>query len=190
MAKEPQATDVKLVSRVSRRDQDALASLYDRHRSLVFTLALRILRDRFEAEEILSEVFFQAWRSAGGYDPARGSVEGWLINLCRSRAIDRLRARGRRGAKLAALALSEPPGVAGAADGPESRAESQERREQVMHLLSLLSPEQRRAIEMAYYEGYSHSEIAEALGEPLGTVKTRIRQGLIALRANFSATFV
>lgn len=183
-------TDTALVGRMSRREPEALAGLYDRHRGLVFTLALRILKDRTEAEEMLAEVFLQAWRSAAAFDPSRGSVEGWLLNLCRSRAVARVRSRGRREAKIEGIAGKEPAASPGDGERPDLHAELRERRERIAQLLALLSADQRRAIEMAYYEGFTHSEIAEALGEPLGTVKTRIRQGLIALRANYSATFV
>jgi len=179
MTREPAGTDASLVGRMGRKEQDALAALYDRHRVLLFTLALRILKSRADAEEVLAEVFQQAWRSAAGFDPARGSVEGWLLGLCRSRALERARARGRRGAR------EEEP-----AQPVEIGAEQRERREQVEQLLILLPPDQRGAIELAFYEGYSQAEIAEVLGEPIETVKTRIRQGLSALRANFSATFV
>lgn len=191
MASDPEATDANLVARISGRDQEALSSLYDRHRGVVFALALRILRDRAEAEEVLADVFHQAWRGAGGYDPLRGSVAGWLFTLCRSRAIDRLRARGRRDAALGALALEERGGGTSwpATDGPEDRADLDLKRRLIAQALGGLAPAQRAALELAYYQGLSHSEIAARLGEPLGTVKTRIRQGLLALRESLGARF-
>src|SRR5713101_8137853 len=125
MASDPEPTDASLVARITGRDQEALSSLYDRYRGVVFALALRMLRDRSEAEEVLADVFHQAWRGAGGHDPLRGSVAGWLFTLCRSRAIDRLRARGRRDAVLSALALEERSGGTPrtATDWPDRRAD-------------------------------------------------------------------
>ena len=190
MALTTQDNDEALMKRMARQDQEALSALYDRHRSVVFSLALRILRDRAEAEEVLTDVFFQSWKSAGGFDPLRGSVVGWLITLCRSRAIDRLRARGRRDASLAALAadpLQTVPLAAGA--GPEESTEIRHRSARILAAMGALSTEQRGALELAYYSGLSHSEIAEKLGEPLGTVKTRIRQGLLALRESLGSQF-
>ncbi len=184
-------TDETLVARMSERDQAALSSLYDRHRGVLFALALRILRDRAEAEEVLGDVFLQAWRQAGGYDPTRGTVSGWLINLCRSRAIDRLRSRGRRVAGTEALAREEAVRPAGGApaDDPEEAADLTLKRRRVAQALNALPEVQRDALELAYYEGLSHSEIATRLGQPLGTVKTRIRQGLIVLRESLAEAF-
>ena len=190
MALTTQDTDEALMERMARQEQEALSTLYDRHRSVVFSLALRILRDRAEAEEVLTDVFFQSWKSAGGFDPLRGSVVGWLITLCRSRAIDRLRARGRRDASLAALAADPLQAVSpGAGTGPEESTEIRHRSARVLAAMGALSTEQRGALELAYYSGLSHSEIAEKLGEPLGTVKTRIRQGLLALRESLGSQF-
>jgi len=182
-------TDEALIARMERQDQEALSLLYDRYRSVIFSLALRILRDRAEAEEVLTDVFFQAWKSAGGFDSLRGSVAGWLVTLCRSRAIDRLRARGRRDASLAALAAdpSQTSTVGARGSSPEDAADLTHRSSQVVAALGVLTPEQRGALELAYYGGLSHSEIAEKLGEPLGTVKTRIRQGLLTLRESLGS---
>jgi len=184
MALTTEHTDEALMQRMAKQDQEALSALYDRYRRVLFTLALRILRDRAEAEEAMTDVFFQAWKSAGGFDPLRGSVAAWLITLCRSRAIDRLRARGRRDAALAALAAdplqTASPSAAGAS--PAESAELGHRSAQIVAALATLPPEQKGALELAYYAGLSHSEIAEKLGEPLGTVKTRIRQGLLTLK--------
>ena len=185
--------DEILVARMAARDQAALSTIYDRYRAVVFSLALRILRDRAEAEEALADVFLQAWHQASGFDRARGPVGAWLITLCRSRAIDRLRARGRRDTALDIVARAgggqqdEPPRSVGS--GPEQAADLMLKRRRIGEALGVLSGDQRRAIELAYYEGMSHSEIAAALGEPLGTVKTRIRQGLFALREKLSTKF-
>jgi len=185
--------DEILVARMAARDQDALSAIYDRYRALVFSLALRILRDRADAEEALADVFLQAWRQAGGFDRTRGPVGAWLTTLCRSRAIDRLRARGRRVANLDALARAgggrEDVPAPSPGRSPDEAADLVMRRQRIGAAVGALSPDQRRALEMAYYEGLSHSEIATALGEPLGTVKTRIRQGLITLRQKLSARF-
>jgi len=189
MAAESIETDEAVVSRVAAGDQDALSLLYDRHRTLLMALALRILRDRSEAEEILGDVFFQAWRQAGAYDRGRASVEGWLINLCRSRAIDRLRSRGRREVLASALARDAIARPADGAANPMVQAAHQERRRFIVGALAELGEPQREALELAYYGGLSHSEIAEKLAEPLGTVKTRIRQGLIALRESLGRRF-
>jgi RNA polymerase sigma-70 factor (ECF subfamily) len=160
---------------------------------VVFSFALRILGDRAEAEEILTDVFLQAWRGAAGFDRTRGTVPGWLITLCRSRAIDRLRARGRREAALETLAragaAAGAPGGPAAAGGPDEAADIGARRRRVVAALAGLSQSQRRAIELAYYGGLSQSEIAARLGEPLGTIKTRIRQGLMALRETLALQF-
>ncbi len=191
MTSDPEPTDASLVARITGRDQEALSSLYDRYRGVVFALALRMLRDRAEAEEVLADVFHQAWRSAGGYDPLRGSVAGWLFTLCRSRAIDRLRARGRRDAALGALALEERGGgmPRPATDSPEGQADLHLKRRLISQALDGLATAQRAALELAFYGGLSHSEIATRLGEPLGTVKTRIRQGLLALRESLGTQF-
>jgi RNA polymerase sigma-70 factor (ECF subfamily) len=185
MASESSLPDETLVARVAGRQQEAFACLYDRYRGTIFGLALRILRDRPEAEEVLTDTFLHAWDHALAFDPNRGSVAGWLVTCCRSRAIDRLRARGRREAALGAL--GREPGVrsdAGRAGGggPEEHADLLLKRRRIRTALGALALPQREAIELAYYGGLSHSEIASTLGEPLGTVKTRIRQGLIALR--------
>src|SRR5262245_54359445 len=134
------ATDENLVAKAAARDAEALSVLYDRHRVVLFSLALRILRDRAEAEEVLGDVFLQAWRQSGSYDAGRGSVSAWLINLCRSRSIDRLRARGRRAAGTEALAREEiaRPGAASAgavSDGPLESAVSEQRRRRVTEAL-------------------------------------------------------
>lgn len=159
-----------LLRRIEAGDRAALADLYDQHAPLVNSLCLRILRDRAEAEEVLQEVFLQAWRQAGRYDPARGSVTSWLAVIARSRALDRLRRRAaRREAPEAAIPVEvEVPRTA------EAIA--------VRDALQALPPSQRRALELAYYEGLTQVEIAERTGEPLGTVKTRMRTALLRLR--------
>lgn len=186
--------DDSLISRISARDPEALSRLYDRYRSVVYSLAMRVLRDPAEAEEVLTDVFLQAWRSAATFDAGRGSVGAWLTTLARSRAIDRLRARGRREAVVMTMDQETMPEAAPAAggsdlDGPEKDADTMLKRRRIGAALASLSPEQRAALEMAYYGGYSQSEIAAKLREPLGTVKTRMRQGLIALKQNLAGQF-
>ena len=174
-----------LVARMAERDQEALSLLYDRHQGILFSLALRILRDRAEAEEVLGDVFFQAWRSAAAFDPLRGSVTGWLVNLCRSRAIDRLRRRGRREAGLADEKARRGSAATSLREAEEA-ADWGMRRTKIRAALGALPAEQRDALELAYFSGLSHSEIAAKLGQPLGTVKTRIRQGLLHLRESLA----
>jgi RNA polymerase sigma-70 factor, ECF subfamily len=174
------AEDRAAFDRMARGDQDALAEIYDRHGRLVYSLAFRILRDQSDAEDVVQDVFSQAWRQASRYDASRGSVLGWLLTLTRSRAIDRLRGRrSRPEPSTDESALNSIPDPAAPADVLAASAA------QATHLraaLDGLTVLQRVAIELAFYEGLTHSEIAERLELPLGTVKTRIRQGLLKLR--------
>jgi len=183
-------SDEALVARMAEQDQEALSALFDRYRGVVFSLALRILKERAEAEEVLTEVFFQAWSGAVGFDALRGTVAAWLVTLCRSRAIDRLRAKGRRDSGLGLIAQQQSKAVSPAVGREsEAAAEIQMRRTRIQAALDTLTPEQRGALELAYYGGLSHSEIAAKLGQPLGTIKTRIRQGLLMLRESLGAQF-
>jgi RNA polymerase sigma-70 factor, ECF subfamily len=177
------AVDAALLDRVTRRDQSALAELYDRHCRLLFTLALRILRDRGEAEDVLQEVFLRVWDRAESYNPALGSPAAWLVRIARNRAIDRFRAKAAR-ADVNAPQLEASPAIP---DGqleasPEQHVAALETREQVQKALAALPAEQRLLIETAFFEGYTQSELAERFDLPLGTVKTRIRTGMQALR--------
>ena len=184
MAFEATISGEELVARMARRDEEALSLLYDRYQRLLFSLAHRIVRDRAEAEEVLGDVFFQAWRSAATFDPGRGSVTAWLVTLCRARSIDRFRRQARRQEGLAGLAAEPSPAAVAPAAARESSdsLESEDRRLRITAALGDLSAEQRGVLELAYFGGLSHSEIASRLGQPLGTVKTRIRQALIQLR--------
>jgi RNA polymerase sigma-70 factor (ECF subfamily) len=164
---------------MARGDHDALAEIYDRHARLVFSLALRIVRDQGAAEDIVQEVFSQAWRQAARYEPRRGNVIAWLLNLTRSRAIDRL--RGRRSRPEAAgnsLALEMPD----LGQPIDEKLALSGRAAEIRAAVEELSVLQRVAIELSFYEGLTHVEIAERLELPLGTVKTRIRQGLLKLK--------
>jgi RNA polymerase sigma-70 factor (ECF subfamily) len=165
---------------MARGDHEALAELYDRHSRLVYSLALRIIRDQGEAEDIVQEVFSQAWRQAARYEARRGNVVAWLLNLTRSRAIDRLRGRqSRPEAASEGLLAIDIPDLAMPVDDQLSLEGRASRVRSAMKELSVL---QRVAIELAFYEGLTHAEIAERLELPLGTVKTRIRQGLLKLK--------
>ncbi len=158
-------------------DQGAMAQLYDRYSSVVYSVALRVLGDTGAAEDVLQEVFLQLWRNPSAFDAARGSLGSWLAVITRNRAIDFLRKR-RPETDLEDVVLSVSPDLAGEAE--RSRAA-----EKVRGVIGTMSPSQRSALEMAYWEGMSHSEIADKTGEPLGTIKTRIRAGLISLRKAF-----
>jgi RNA polymerase sigma-70 factor, ECF subfamily len=177
---ESATADRAAIERMARGDQDALGELYDRHGRLVYSLALRIVRDQSDAEDVVQEVFSQAWRLASRYDAARGTVLGWLLTLSRSRAIDRVRARKSRPEPTADETLLETlPATLVPADELMSWAGQAQQIRTALEGLSIL---QRNAIELAFFEGLTHAEIAERLELPLGTVKTRIRQGLLTLR--------
>ncbi len=177
---EDTGTDIALLDRIVARDQDAVAALYDRHGRLLFGLILRILHDRSEAEEVLQEVFVLVWTRAETYNVALGSPAGWLVRIARNRAIDRLRANSVR---LRAVESAPEPM---AADSPESRAAQSEQQRAVARALDTLPPDQRMLIEQAYFLGLTQSELAERFKLPLGTVKTRIRTGMTALREQLS----
>jgi RNA polymerase sigma-70 factor (ECF subfamily) len=169
--------DIELLERIVARDQAAVGLLYDRHSRLLFGLILRILRDRGEAEEILQEVFMQVWVRAETYNVSLGSPAGWLVRIARNRAIDRLRSNAvRRRAIDAAPAPTDTPGT------PEDSAALGEQQRAVARALASLPNEQRVLIEQAYFLGLTQSELAERFKLPLGTVKTRIRTGMISLR--------
>jgi RNA polymerase sigma-70 factor (ECF subfamily) len=177
--------DLDLLQRIVARDTAALADLYDRHSRLLFGLILRIVRDRPEAEEILQEVFVRVWTRAELFDVRLGGPTPWLVRLARNCAIDRLRARRvRDAAGKSALDESAADPGASATDirTPEAVVLDTERRGTVIDALAGLPAAQRRLIEAAFFEGYTHSELAKHFGLPLGTVKTRIRAGMIAMR--------
>lgn len=177
--------DSQLVARAASGDEHAMAGLYDRYGQVLYAVAYRIVGQRDDAEEVVLDAFAQAWREAARFEAARGSVAGWLTTIARSRALDLLRARSRRD-RITATAAAERPDTSPAMGGwrvdPSSGVELAERRRQVQLALEALSPPQRRAIELAYFEGLSQSEIAALLHEPLGTIKTRVRLGMQKLR--------
>jgi RNA polymerase sigma-70 factor (ECF subfamily) len=177
----PVSDDPLLLARVAAGDHAAMERLYDRYSPMVMALALRILRERAPAEELLNDVFMELWSRVERFDAARGNLLTYLLTLCRSRAIDRLRAQRRH----AAVGLDEAGTAAPDADGrgaPSLRLEDEEHRQRVAAALAQLGADQRKALELAYFEDLSHSQIAALLGRPLGTVKTHVRQGLIQMR--------
>jgi RNA polymerase sigma-70 factor (ECF subfamily) len=168
-----------LVERLAARDTRAFAVFYDRTAGFVFSLLVRILNDREAAEEVAQEVYLQLWRTARTFDPRRSSALGWIATVARSRAIDRLRADASRRNALHGLAF-EPSGPI-ANPSPAEEASLRERRARVLEAVRSLPPEQRSAIELAFFQGLSHSEIARETDTPLGTVKTRIRAAIAKL---------
>ena len=167
-------SDKELVSRVRVGDQNAMGALYDRYSALVYAVALRVLADSAAAEDVLQEVFMQLWRNPTRFDASRGSLGAWLAVIARNRAIDALRKR-RYESDIEDVVVSVEPDLASQAD--RSRAAKN-----VRDVLNGMPPAQRQALEMAFFEGLTHTEIATKIGEPLGTIKTRIRAGLLALR--------
>jgi len=172
------ATDFSLVSAIRSGDESAMAMLYDRYSSLVYSVALRVLGDTGAAEDILQEVFMQLWRNPGLFDSSRGNLGAWLAVISRNRAIDGLRRR-KPETDIADIVLSVEPDMAAEAERSVAMVK-------VRGALEAMPASQRAALEMAYFEGLSHSEIAVKTGEPLGTIKTRIRSGLLALRRVFA----
>jgi RNA polymerase sigma-70 factor (ECF subfamily) len=175
--------DVGLLQRIVIRDASAVADLYDRHSGLLFGVILRILRNRSDAEEVLQEVFVRVWTRADTYDERLGSPAAWLTRMARNRAIDRLRARRARGDVDAVDGPDPPPDHVIATDAtPERAAQERERTDRIRSALDRLPEDQRVLIAAAFFEGYTHSELAARFGLPLGTVKTRIRNGMLVLR--------
>ena len=173
--------DTLLVQQMAHGDERALGELYDRHGRVMYTLAYAIVGERADAEEVVVDTFGQAWRGATQFDPGRGSVGAWLSTIARTRALDLVRARGRRARVLerAAAVADEDTSHANLADRD---AEQSEASSMVRRGLDALPAAQRQAIELAYFGCLSQSEIAAKLGEPLGTIKTRIRDGMKKLR--------
>lgn len=177
-------SDDSLMAAVVARDVAAFSALYDRYAGLVYTTALRVLRDPQLAEDTAQEIFVRLWQRPEAFIPARGRFATWLLSITRNRAVDEVRARGRRRRREVEereeqpLPLSAPEEV-----DPIHLAEVREEQRAVRAALATLPPEQRRVLELAYFGGLTHQEISAALREPLGTVKTRIRLGMQKLRA-------
>lgn len=184
-----QMADREMIFRIGRGDQTAFSTLYDRLSGPLYSLAIKMLGDASDAQDALQEVFVQIWSRAGTYDPEKSSVFSWAVLLTRSRAIDRLRARDRR-LRVVAGSTADENKVAEATDAStvESAADTANKKDEAAHVRSLLKnlPEdQRQAIELAFFGHRTHHEIAAQLGQPLGTVKARIRRGLLKLREQF-----
>jgi RNA polymerase sigma-70 factor (ECF subfamily) len=173
------AAEESLLRRMAAGDSMALRQLYERCSPTVLALALRILRNRGEAEDVVQEAFVEAWKRARSFDPRRGTAFSFVLAIARSRALDRLRSRGAEGRATQAFALEEKKPV----PLPIESAEQRQDRERIQGALASLPPEQRNVLELAYYEGLSQTEIAARTGDPLGTVKTRCRLALEKLAA-------
>jgi RNA polymerase sigma-70 factor (ECF subfamily) len=180
VATPPREDWADLIEQTARGDRDSFARLFDATAPYVNGLARRILADREAAEEVVMEVYVQAWQQSGRYQRSRGAPLSWLLNLTRSRSIDRLRARASREREVEDPLEEEPVDLGETAD-PEEHALLAERRRRVRDALEHLSTEERRVVALAYFKGRSHTEIAAELGLPLGTVKTRIRLALLRL---------
>ena len=172
-------SDAALVARIVQRDESALAALYDRYAGMLSSVLNRILRDTQAAEETLQDIFYQLWRNAGQFDASRGSLPGWLLVIARNRAISRLRRHNpASGEELLENTVVLPTNL-------ESSIAQQQMVGKVRGAMESLPKEQRAALELAYFEGLTHSEIAARTGDPLGTVKTRLRSALETLKRNF-----
>jgi RNA polymerase sigma-70 factor (ECF subfamily) len=169
-----------LLGRIRERDGEALQTLYDETSRVLYSLAHRVLNDREDAEEVMLDVYQQVWSSADRFDATRGSVLSWLAVMTRNRAIDRVRQSNVR--RTRELSIEEPIEAASDRPAPEMQSILEQQRVLVRKAMAELAADQREAIELAFYSGLSHSEVAEALGAPLGTVKTRIRVGMQKLR--------
>ena len=173
------ADDATLLSLVQRGDEQAMASLFDRYSKVVYSVALRVLRDPGSAEDVLQEIFMQIWRSPDGFIATRGSLGGWLAVVSRNRSIDALRRR-RPSESVDDVVLASPYNLS-------EEAERNVMIEKARSVIVTLPPDQRKTLEMAFFDGLTHSEIAEMTGDPLGTVKTRIRSALLSLRKAFNS---
>jgi RNA polymerase sigma-70 factor (ECF subfamily) len=181
-----QTADLEMIARIGRGDQSAFDALYDRLSGPLYSLALRMLGNAADAQEALQDVFLQIWSRARTYDPQQSSVFSWTVLLTRSRVIDRLRARGRRLRVLVpSTDVEEDSTEAADASTAENVADTTDKNEEAARVRSILNnlpSEQREAIELAFFTDLTHHEIAARLGQPLGTVKARIRRGLLKLR--------
>jgi len=174
------AEDATLLVKVEQGDQLAMASLFDRYSGIVYSVALRVLRDAGQAEDVMQDIFIQIWKKPGAFVSGRGSLGAWLAVVARNRAIDSLRRR-RPTDSVEDVVLASATDLG-------AEAERNALMEKVRVYMSQLPVEQRKSVELAYFEGMSHSEIAERTGDPLGTVKTRIRLALITLRKAMQGT--
>lgn len=177
----PATEEAALLAAIGQGDEKAFLALYERFSTPLFSLLFKMLQSREDAEEILQTVFLQVWRKAGTYDPARCGVFTWLVHITRSRGIDRLRQRQRQTRTLEAATREEDP-IPLSEDGSDLAVIQHENSVSVRAALEKIPSEQREAIELAFFKGMSQTEIAESLATPLGTVKARIRRGMLRLR--------
>jgi len=177
--------DAALARRLVQREVSAFEELYERHSRNVYGLVLRILQQASTAEEVVQDIFLQLWRNASQYDASRGSFLPWLLTLARNRALDHLRLKSEQQRRREDQAGELAPAIA--SPDFESGLDQKRCAARVRELMSALQPQQRRAIELAYFAGLSHSEIAEKLQEPLGTVKSWVRNGLLQLKEGLQA---
>jgi RNA polymerase sigma-70 factor, ECF subfamily len=173
------ADDGILLNRIQRGDEAAIATLFDRYSKLVYSVALRVLRDPAAAEDVLQDIFMQVWRKPESFIATRGSLGAWLTVVARNRSIDSLRRR-KPSESVEEISLASSYNVA-------EEAERNSMMERARGVITGLPPEQRKVLEMAFFDGLTHSEIAELTGDPLGTVKTRIRSALLVLRKAMGA---
>jgi RNA polymerase sigma-70 factor (ECF subfamily) len=174
--------EVALLKAIGSRDRDSFARLYDRYSAILFSISVRVVNDTELAEDVVQDVFFQIWEKAATYDPGRGKPLTWAITLTRNKSIDRLRSVQRR-YRLHDEVKEETKTTAAVADFESARKlEYREKREIIRNAVRQLSKEQRQAIEMAFFSGLTQNEVAEQLGQPLGTIKARIRRGMMKLR--------
>jgi RNA polymerase sigma-70 factor (ECF subfamily) len=169
-----EADDMGLLTRIQSGDQEAMAALFDRYGTMVYSVAFRVLRDAGEAEDVMQEIFVQVWKNPGAFVSGRGSLAGWLVVVARNRSIDMIRRR-RPTEPVELFALPSSTNLA-------REAERNSLVEKIRGVMGSLPEEQRKSVELAFFEGLSHSEIAEKTGDPLGTVKTRIRLALTTIR--------
>jgi RNA polymerase sigma-70 factor (ECF subfamily) len=172
-------SDKSLMERVRAREQRAMTVVFDRYAGLVYSVALRVLNDSGQAEDVMQEIFFQLWRNPDSFSFLKGSLGTWLAVVARNRAIDQLRQR-RPSEPVDEIALASPTNL-------ENEAERNTMMQRVRGILKEMPEDHQRSLEMAFFEGMTHSEIAEKTGQPLGTIKTRIRSALISLRKRLEA---
>lgn len=172
-------SDLVLVTAIRSGDQSAMAALYDRYSAIVYSVALRVLQDTGAAEDVLQDIFMQLWRNPGAFDSSRGNMAAWLAVIARNRAIDSLRRRKPQD-DIENVVVAVETDMA--SDAERTRA-----MQKIRGVMETMPASQRSALELAYFEGLSHTEIAAKTGEALGTIKTRIRTGLLSLRKAFAA---
>jgi RNA polymerase sigma-70 factor (ECF subfamily) len=173
--------DVELLRRIAGGDRSAFSSFYDQYSGLLFSIAIKVLNDSKEAEDVLQEVFMQIWNKADAYNPLLGKPVSWAVTLTRNKAIDRIRASQRR-SKLLEQATLEVGALPDDSPSANEKLHGKENAEMIRSVVAALPSDQRRAIELAFFSGLTQDEIAKTLQEPLGTIKARIRRGMLKLR--------